>query len=117
MVICAACLDYHALGSCPLKRAGAEYCNICGIAHYGRARVCPHISSETQVRAMLAALKQSSESGELVKEARRYLVGVKGTLVQKKKKDLEKARANETRPTAVGPRALPWDSHHQSAGP
>jgi chromodomain-helicase-DNA-binding protein 4 len=48
---CAVCKTKHVLGSCPLKVAGVEYCNLCGIAHYGHARVCPHITSETQVRA------------------------------------------------------------------
>jgi chromodomain-helicase-DNA-binding protein 4 len=46
---CVACKTTHLLGSCPLKVAGVEYCNLCGIAHYGHARVCPHITSETQV--------------------------------------------------------------------
>jgi len=44
---------------------------------------------------MLAALKESPESGHLVKEARKYLTGVKGTLVQKKKIDMEKRKREE----------------------
>jgi hypothetical protein len=40
---------------------------------------------------MLEALKNSSESRALVETAVKYLRGVKGTLVQKKKKDREKA--------------------------
>lgn len=48
---------------------------------------------------MLVALKQSPEAGHLVKEASRYLKGVKGTLVQKKKRDA--ALANGTL-TATG---------------
>lgn len=40
---------------------------------------------------MLAALKQSPESRHIVDEARRYLSGVKGTLVQSKKQRSEKA--------------------------
>ena len=92
---CVACQSIHILGSCPLKRAGSERCNLCGIAHFRHARVCPHINSETQVRNMLAALKESPEAGHLVKEARKYLTGVKGTLVQKKKVELEKRRREE----------------------
>ncbi|PNS19140.1 hypothetical protein CAC42_1876 [Sphaceloma murrayae] len=87
---CIACFAIHPLGSCPLKTAGVEKCNLCGIAHFGHGRICPHINSETQVRAMLDALKQSPEAGHLVKEARKYLTGVKGTLVQKKKMEEEK---------------------------
>lgn len=90
---CMACGTIHRLGSCPLKTAGVEHCNLCGIAHFGHGRICPHINSETQVREMLAALKQSPEPGHLVREARKYLTGLKGTLVQKKKIDMEKAKA------------------------
>lgn len=91
-VQCLACDKVHILGSCPLKIAGHEYCNLCGIAHYGYARLCPHINSETQVREMLAAIKKSPEAGHLKSAALKYLTGVKGTLVQKKKRDLERAR-------------------------
>lgn len=46
---CLACRSFHPLGQCPLKLAGVEHCNLCGMAHFGSARVCPHIQSETQV--------------------------------------------------------------------
>lgn len=91
MAQCVACQQIHPLGSCPLKVAGVEYCNLCGLAHYGFARLCPHINSETQVRAMLDAVRHSSEAGLMKKEALKYLTGVKGTLVQKKKREAEKA--------------------------
>ena len=42
---------------------------------------------------MLAALKNSPEKKELVDLAMKYLRGVKGTLVQQKKRDREKAAA------------------------
>jgi hypothetical protein len=42
---------------------------------------------------MLEALKSSNESKELVDAAMKYLRGVKGTLVQQKKRDREKAAA------------------------
>ncbi|GAM91012.1 hypothetical protein ANO11243_090590 [Dothideomycetidae sp. 11243] len=92
-ISCIACRQMHVQGNCPLKKAGVEYCNLCGTAHFGHARICPHINSETQVRAMLAALKQSPEAGHLVKEARKYLTGVKGTLVQKKKQEEDRRHA------------------------
>ncbi|CAK1357625.1 unnamed protein product [Cercospora beticola] len=92
-ITCKACGRYHPVGSCPLKLAGVEFCNLCGMAHYGHARVCPHIQSETQVRAMLEALKYSNEPEHLVNEARRYLRGLKGNLVQLKKKKEEQQHA------------------------
>ncbi|KAK3698880.1 hypothetical protein LTR37_016757 [Vermiconidia calcicola] len=73
--------------------AGVEYCNLCGMAHFGSARVCPHIQSETQVRQMLDALKYSNEPEHLVVEAKRYLRGLKGNLVQLKKQKEAKSHA------------------------
>ncbi|USW53932.1 Putative mit1 Zn finger 2 [Septoria linicola] len=90
---CRACTRHHPVGSCPIKIAGVEFCNLCGMAHYGHARVCPHIQSETQVRAMLEALKYSNEPEHLVNEARRYLRGLKGNLVQLKKRKEEQQHA------------------------
>lgn len=89
--ICSACQKNHPQGACELKEAGVEHCGLCGLAHFGHSRTCPHIKSETQVRAMLQALKNSPEKKELVDLATKYLRGVKGTLVQQKKKDREKA--------------------------
>lgn len=89
--ICPACNKNHPQGACELKAAGVEHCGLCGLAHYGYSRTCPHIKSETQVREMLEALKNSPEKKELVDAALKYLRGVKGTLVQQKKKDREKA--------------------------
>ncbi|KAK7542654.1 PHD/FYVE-zinc-finger like domain-containing protein [Phyllosticta citribraziliensis] len=90
---CPACQHTHPIGACPLKIAGAEYCNLCGLAHFGFARSCPHINSETQVREMLATLKHSNEPRHIVEAATKYLRGVKGTLVQKKKQQAEKRAA------------------------
>ncbi|KAF2690124.1 hypothetical protein K458DRAFT_290576 [Lentithecium fluviatile CBS 122367] len=88
---CAACHEPHPRGACQLKAAGVEHCGLCGLAHFGHARTCPHIKSETQVREMLQALKSSPEKKELVDLAIKYLRGVKGHLVQQKKRDKEKA--------------------------
>jgi len=112
---CIACGTLHREGYCPLKLAGEEYCNLCGLAHYGVARTCPHIQSETQVREMLLALKQSPESKHLKEAASRYLGGVKGSIVQDKKRKMEKLmgassaagmselprRTNDSRPLAA----------------
>ncbi|EMC92106.1 hypothetical protein BAUCODRAFT_569387 [Baudoinia panamericana UAMH 10762] len=108
---CLACKTYHSAGSCPLKLAGVEHCNLCGIAHFGHARVCPHIQSETQVRAMLEALRHSNEPEHLVNEAKRYLRGLKGNLVQLKKQiEAKKHAAREAEATAafVAARAPVW---------
>jgi chromodomain-helicase-DNA-binding protein 4 len=90
---CPACHKMHPQGACELKAAGVEHCGLCGLAHYGHSRTCPHIKSETQVRAMLEALRNSNEPKELVDLASKYLRGVKGTLVQQKKRNREKAAA------------------------
>jgi hypothetical protein len=96
--ICPACHKNHPQGACELKAAGVEHCNLCGLAHFGYSRTCPHIKSETQVRAMLEALKNSPEKKELVDTAMKYLRGVKGTLVQQKKRDREKAALAKGQP-------------------
>lgn len=43
------------------------------------------MQSETQVRLMLDALKQSTDSRENIERARQYLRGVVGDLVRRKK--------------------------------
>lgn len=88
--LCPACLKHHPQGACELKAAGVEHCGLCGLAHFGRGRQCPHIKSETQVREMLKALKNSPEKKELVDAAIKYLRGVKGALVQSKRRARER---------------------------
>lgn len=73
-----------------MKLAGPEHCNICGMAHYGHGRVCPHFKSETQVRQMLETLQHSLEPKYVVDTAKKYLKGLKGHLVQDKRKAAEK---------------------------
>lgn len=87
--LCPACHTAHPVGSCPLKVAGPEHCPLCGLAHFGQGRTCPHFGSETQVREMLEALRKSTESKELVLLAAKYLRGLKGHIVQKKKRERE----------------------------
>jgi len=55
----------HSQGSCPLKLAGVELCNLCGLAHYGHSGICPQIKSETMVTEMMKAVKQSNEAAQL----------------------------------------------------
>lgn len=84
---CLVCSVAHPLGHCPLKQAGAERCGLCGIAHYtsGLTRICPHLNSVTQCRAMLETLKSSTEPQADIEHAKKYLVGVIGGLNRKKK--------------------------------
>jgi chromodomain-helicase-DNA-binding protein 4 len=91
--MCQACNHSHPTGSCPLKIAGVELCPLCGVAHYGIARQCPHIKSETRVKLMLDQLRNSPEDRQLVDAASKYLKGVKGHLVQNKKNARKQAEA------------------------
>ena len=93
---CVVCNDSqgpHPVGHCPLKAAGVEYCNLCGLAHYGIGRACPHLASEIQCRQMLAAIKESNEPKEHKDAAKLYLRGVIGDLVRRKKEKTAKGQA------------------------
>jgi chromodomain-helicase-DNA-binding protein 4 len=97
-VPCPACAKMHPQGACPLKIAGVEYCGLCGIAHYGIARSCPHVRSERMVGAMLETLKHSTEPEHLRLAAIKYLKGVKGHLVQNKKRRMERKAKEQSDP-------------------
>lgn len=86
---CIACNNVHKVGYCPLKLAGPEKCNLCGIAHFGHARVCPHIASVTQIRAMLEAIKQSTEPEEEKAIAKLKITGILGDLNQRRRRQKE----------------------------
>ena len=92
---CVACDGYHAVGYCPLKVAGVEHCGLCGLAHYGHQRQCPHLNSEMQVRTMLQTLKNSTEPKPLIELAVKHLRGIRGDLVRRKKKRIQEAMAQE----------------------
>lgn len=83
--VCLACNQAHAPSQCRLKSAGVEHCGLCGLAHYGVGRTCPHLRSETQVVRMLETLRHSPEDRELKILARNYVGGVKGVLVRRRK--------------------------------
>lgn len=91
---CRACGEDHPLGWCRLKLANVEYCGLCGTAHVGTGRTCPHLNDETQVATMLNTLKESTESREAIELATKYLRQVRGDLAWRKrnqeKKDLER---------------------------
>lgn len=74
------------MGWCRLKVAGVEHCGLCGLAHVGHGRTCPHLNSEIQVATLLGTLKESTESRELIEQATKYLRMIRGDLVQRKRK-------------------------------
>ncbi|KAF8534418.1 P-loop containing nucleoside triphosphate hydrolase protein [Trichophaea hybrida] len=85
MPFCQACRNHHAQGACTLKQSGVEYCPICKLAHFPKASICPHFESETQIKAMMEALRQSTEDKALVDEAKRYLRGRRAQLQKEKR--------------------------------
>ena len=99
---CIACGEHHDLGFCPLKMAGVEFCNLCGLAHYGFARTCPHLNSVTQLRAMVEAMKKSPESNELKELAKKRVVGIIGDLNARKrrKQDAQQKREGPLQPSS-----------------
>ncbi|MCJ1311861.1 hypothetical protein MMC25_005534 [Agyrium rufum] len=86
---CIVCNDHygaHERGHCPLKLAGVEVCNLCGEAHFGGNRACETFTHEMSVRMMLKSLgAESPEDAHLKAAAKKYLQGVLGHLVSKKK--------------------------------
>ena len=84
--LCSACDEIHPMGWCRLKIAGVEHCGLCGLAHVGHGRTCPHLNSEVQVATLLGTLKESTESRELIDLATKYLRMIRGDLVQRKRK-------------------------------
>lgn len=74
------------MGWCRLKIAGLEHCGLCGLAHIGHGRTCPHLNSEVQVATLLGTLKESTESRDSIEQATKYLRMIRGDLVQRKRK-------------------------------
>ncbi len=89
------------MGWCRLKLAGVEHCGLCGIAHLGHGRTCPHLNSEIQVATLLGTLKESTESHELKDKATKYLRMIRGDLVQRKRFQ-DKKDQRQARPALIG---------------
>ena len=103
-ILCIACDKIHKEGYCPLKLAGVEFCGLCGLAHYGHARTCPHLQSVTQLRLMVDALKRSPEPKELKDLALSKIRGIIGDLNQRKRRAAEAAeRKNASRSAPHAP--------------
>lgn len=84
-LVCYVCNQSHPPGQCRLKSAGVEHCPLCGLAHYGVRRTCPHFHSEVQISRMLEALKNSTEDREIRNLARSYVGGIKGDLAHRRR--------------------------------
>ena len=96
------------MGWCRLKLSGVEHCGLCGIAHIGHGRTCPHLNSEIQVATLLGTLKESTESHELIDKATKYLRMIRGDLVQRKRlQDRKDEMTAKPDPTGYQPRTDP----------
>ncbi|KAG5209975.1 Chromatin remodeling complex subunit [Trichophyton interdigitale] len=100
---CVACDHLHPIGYCQLRLAGVEHCGLCGIAHLGHLRTCPHLQSELQVASMLGSLRQSTEASDLVEAATKYLRGIRGHLVAARKKAASQEQTQYTMTTNPPP--------------
>ncbi|KAF3940373.1 hypothetical protein ABW19_dt0202614 [Dactylella cylindrospora] len=98
-VDCRLCLGRHNPGECPLRNIKVDKCMLCGIAHFGEGPICPHMSSMTQLTAMLDAIKESNEPAQLQALAKHYLRGRKGALNQNRK--MKKAKAERLAAEAI----------------
>ena len=96
------------MGWCRLKLAGVEHCGLCGLAHLGHSRTCPHLNSEAQVVTLLQTLKESTEDREKVELATKYLRSIRGDLVarkrnaEKRRQEAELKRRQEEEAKAAG---------------
>ena len=102
---CPVCNEFHPMGWCRLKLAGVEHCGLCGLAHLGHGRTCPHLNSEAQVATLLGTLKESTESRELIEQATKYLRMIRGDLVQRKRNAERKAQEAAARAQSKTPYA------------
>jgi Chromatin remodeling factor Mit1 C-terminal Zn finger 2 len=107
--MCLLCGDIHPVGWCRLKLAGVEHCGLCGIAHLGQGRTCPHLNSELQVATLLGTLKESTEPRDLIDKATKYLRMIRGHLVQRKRHQERKAQQQQANSESTGyqPRSDP----------
>lgn len=107
---CLACKDEHPMGWCRLKIAGVEHCGLCGLAHMGHGRTCPHLNDEKQVTTLLETLKESTESRELIDEAIKYLRVIRGDLVSQRR--ARERKAQQEREATLGTFGQPLSNVH-----
>lgn len=82
------------MGWCRLKLEGVEHCGLCGIAHLGHSRTCPHLTDEKQLVRLLETLKESPESRDIVDAATKYLRMIRGDLVARARRKREEEMAH-----------------------
>lgn len=100
------------MGWCRIKLAGVEHCGLCGLAHLGHGRTCPHLNSEAQVATLLAMLKESPEEQSLKDAAAKYLRSIRGDLTRRRIQKQEAAEKAK-RETAVAARGdVNVDGYH-----
>jgi SNF2 family DNA or RNA helicase len=107
---CLACGKLHQLGACPLKHAGVENCPLCGLAHFGKRRACPHLQSKTQTQRMLVALSKSKEDPELVNMAAKYLRSILTSEAHRERLKAAKAAMASSTANAFQPMKAPQQS-------
>lgn len=101
---CSVCKEDHPMGWCRLKIAGVEHCGLCGLAHLGHGRTCPHLNDEKQVETLLLTLKESTESRDLIDEAAKYLRMIRADLVgQRRQRERRLAAERESQALAATP--------------
>lgn len=88
---CVACQQRHVPGHCPLRLAGVEFCGLCGLAHWGGRRACPHLQSGVQISRMLEALDKSAEAPSLILGAKKYLQGILKAVARTARDERKKA--------------------------
>ncbi|KAJ6149199.1 Zinc finger PHD-type [Penicillium samsonianum] len=88
---CVACQQRHVPGRCPLRLAGVEFCGLCGLAHWGGRRACPHLQSGVQISRMLEALDKSAEAPSLILGAKKYLQGILKAVARTARDERKKA--------------------------
>lgn len=102
---CLACNNSHGShppGYCPLKLAGNEHCNLCGLAHFGIPGICPNLSNELACRTMMRQLKDSPETPAVKKASAQHLRGIISGLVQKDREKILQQGRPQGRGTALG---------------
>ncbi len=70
---CHLCQCSHNIGSCQLQIKGAEYCRLCGVAHFSLSQKCLHFCSDIQIRLMLDSLRTSKEPKPQIDAVREVL--------------------------------------------
>lgn len=97
---CPACLNQHGpheVGYCPLKLAGVEYCNLCGLAHFAIPGSCITLKAKERFSEINEALKKSPEADATAKAARKILRKLKADIVERERRTGEQGQSEAGR--------------------